>query len=85
MALKEEAEKVMARKKLSELQRGALHVQMQEREVLKREVRAGPRGSADGMKNTSVRMKSQVPLALKCRLQYSTAQQSVRVTPAYVY
>lgn len=46
MALKEEAEKVMARKKLTEVQRGALHVQMQEREVLKREVSAGPMGSA---------------------------------------
>ena len=42
MALKQEAEKATARKKLSEAQRGALHVQMQEREVLKREVRAGP-------------------------------------------
>lgn len=39
MALREEAEKVAERKKLSEVQRGALHVQMQEREVLKREVR----------------------------------------------
>ena len=40
MALKAEAEKVAARKKLLEVQRGALHVQMQEREKLKREVRA---------------------------------------------
>lgn len=39
MALKTEAEKVAARKKLLEVQRGALHVQMQEREKLKREVR----------------------------------------------
>ncbi|CAM9526825.1 unnamed protein product [Laminaria digitata] len=37
MALRQEAEKATARKKLSEVQRGALHVQMQEREVLKRE------------------------------------------------
>lgn len=41
MALKTEAEKVAARKKLLEVQRGALHVQMKERENLKREVRAG--------------------------------------------
>lgn len=41
MALKIEAEKVAARKKLLEVQRGALHAQMQERENLKREVRAG--------------------------------------------
>lgn len=47
MALKEEAEKATARKKLSEVQRGALHVQMQEREVLKHEVRVSPRDSAD--------------------------------------
>lgn len=39
MALKVEAEKVVARKKLSEVQRGALHIQMQERENFKREVR----------------------------------------------
>lgn len=39
MSLKAEAEKVAARKKLSEVQRGALHAQMQERESLKREVR----------------------------------------------
>lgn len=39
MALKAEAEKVAARKKLLEVQRGALHVQMQEREKLKHEVR----------------------------------------------
>lgn len=43
MALREEAEKVVARKKLSEVQRGALHVQMQERETLKREVRRSGR------------------------------------------
>lgn len=47
MALKEEAEKATARKKLSEVQRGALHVQMQEREVLKHEVRACPTEGAD--------------------------------------
>lgn len=41
MALKSEAEEVAARKKLLEVQRGALHVQMQEREKLKREVRIG--------------------------------------------
>lgn len=41
MALKAEAEKVATRKKLLEVQRGALHVQMQERETLKREVRVG--------------------------------------------
>lgn len=41
MALKTEAQKVAARKKLLEVQRGALHVQMQEREKLKREVRGG--------------------------------------------
>lgn len=39
MALKAEAEKIAARKKRSEAQRNALHVQMQERENLKREVR----------------------------------------------
>lgn len=39
MALKAEAEKVAAKKKLLEVQRGALHAQMQERENLKREVR----------------------------------------------
>lgn len=38
MALKTEADKVAARKKLLEVQRGALHAQMQERESLKREV-----------------------------------------------
>ncbi|CAM9627847.1 unnamed protein product [Ectocarpus sp. 6 AP-2014] len=37
MALKTEADKVAARKKLLEVQRGALHAQMQERESLKRE------------------------------------------------
>ena len=41
MALKAEAEKMAAKKKLLEVQRGALHVQMQERENLKREVRGG--------------------------------------------
>lgn len=41
MALKAEAEKVAARKKLLGVQRGALHIQMQEREKLKREVRVG--------------------------------------------
>lgn len=41
MALKIEAEKVAARKKLLEVQRGALHAQMQERENLKLEVRPG--------------------------------------------
>lgn len=41
MTLKAEAKKVAARKKLLEVQRGALHVQMQEREKLKREVRVG--------------------------------------------
>lgn len=40
-ALKAEAERVTARKKLLEVQRGALHVQMQERENFKREVRVG--------------------------------------------
>lgn len=39
MALKVEAEKAAARKKLYEVQRNALHAQMREREVLKREVR----------------------------------------------
>lgn len=39
MALKAEAEKIASRKKLSEVQRGALHVQMQERENFKLEVR----------------------------------------------
>ncbi|CAN0564251.1 unnamed protein product, partial [Ectocarpus sp. 12 AP-2014] len=38
MALKTEADKVAARKKLLEVQRGALHAQMQERESFKREV-----------------------------------------------
>lgn len=47
MALKQEAETATARKKLSEVQRGALHVQMQEREVLKREVWAEPTGRTD--------------------------------------
>ena len=39
MALKAEAEKIAARKKLSEVQRSALHVQMKEREHLKHEVK----------------------------------------------
>lgn len=47
MALKQEAEKATARKKLSEVQRGALHVQMQEREALKREVWACTTESTD--------------------------------------
>lgn len=38
MALKAESDKVAARKKLLEVQRSALHAQMQERESLKREV-----------------------------------------------
>lgn len=42
-ALKVEADKVVARKKLSEVQRTALHAQMQERESLKREVSVWPR------------------------------------------
>lgn len=40
MALKAEAEKTATRKKLTEMQRNALNVQMQERESLKREVRS---------------------------------------------
>lgn len=47
MALKQEAEKATARKKLSEVQRGALHLQMQEREALKREVWACTTESTD--------------------------------------
>lgn len=38
MALKAEAGEVAARKKLTEVQRNALHKQMQERDTLRREV-----------------------------------------------